>query len=85
MVRAEEHPEILEAWRMPEDTKGHLQTGGLVLCKMPREMVEQRNAEYARRTRAGLDSAEQHYMRDQSEIMKKFAENRSKRVFGPTS
>lgn len=80
-VRAEDHPEILAKWHMPPRS-GLIETGGLILCKMPREMVEQRNAEYRRRTQAGLNSAEEHYMRDSHELVRKTAENRRKVVFG---
>lgn len=84
-VRAEDHPEILAAWHMPANKTGVIESGGLVLCKMPQEMVDQRNAEYLRRTQANASSAEEHYMRDQGELIKKFAENRRKRMFGPTA
>lgn len=81
-VRAEDHPEILAKWYMPLDTKGTLESGGLVLCKMPQEMVDQRNAHILSKTLAGLDSAENAYMRDQSEVMKKIADNKRRVVFG---
>lgn len=84
-VRAEDHPEILAAWHMPANKTGVIESGGLILCKMPQEMVDQRNAEYRRRTQANVNSAEEHYMRDEHELMKKFADNRRKVVFGRTA
>lgn len=81
MVRSEDHPEILEAWHMPAKS-GFIESGGLVLCKMPEEMVEQRREYYRRRTQDGLRSAEEHYMRDSHELVKKIADNKRKVVFG---
>lgn len=80
-VRAEDHPEILAAWHMPPRT-GLIESGGLLLCKMPEEMVRQRNETYLKRTLAGLTSAEEHYMRDSHELVKKVADNKRRVVFG---
>lgn len=83
-VRAEDHPEILAEWRS-DQTHGLIEHGGLLLCKMPQEMVDQRRQFYDKKTRDGLNSAEEHYMRDDHELMRKISENRRKVVFGPTS
>lgn len=80
-VMAQDHPEILAAWHMPA-RNGFIESGGLVLHKMPKEMVEQRNAEYLRRARAEQNASEEHYMRDSDELVKKFQENRRRVVFG---
>lgn len=80
-VRAEDHPEILAKWHMPPRS-GTIESGGLVLCKMPQEMVDQRNATYLSRTMANMDSAETNYMRDPGEVVKKIADNKRKVVFG---
>ena len=82
-VTAEEHPEILKAWHMPA-RNGLIESGGLILCKMPQEMVDERRRFYDSKTRQGLTSAEEHYMRSDHELMKKIADNRRKVVFGQT-
>ena len=79
-VRAEDHPEILQEWRMAQTT-GLIEYGGLVLCSMPEEWVAQRNNEYATQARIELQSAEENYMRDQDEIIKKFKDTRRSAVF----
>ena len=56
--------------------------GGLILCKMPQEMVDQRTRYYRDRTIAELNSAEDTYMRDSDERMKKVLEKRRQVVFG---
>lgn len=79
-VRAEDHPEILEAWHM-EPRKGLIESGGLVLYKMPQEIVDERNRTYYDRSVAALNSAEEHYMRDNDEVVKKFKESRARSTF----
>jgi hypothetical protein len=79
-VMVEDHPEIVGEWVNAPKT-GIVEHGGLILCKMPQEMVDQRNATYLQRSIAGLTSAEEHYMRDNDQIVKKFKENRARTVF----
>lgn len=64
---------------------GHAEVGGLIACRMPAEMVQQRNAHYRGIARQQQQSAEEHYMRDQHELVKKVAENSRKTVFGPAA
>ncbi len=79
-VRAENHPEIIKEWRMTQTT-GIIEFGGLILCSMPQEYVDQRNATYLNRAMVELTSAEEHYMRDNDEIIKKFKESRRATAF----
>ena len=79
-VRAEEHPEILQEWRMEQKT-GIIEFGGLILCSMPEEYVATRNNTYLERARVELNSAEEHYMRENDEIIKKFKESRRATAF----
>ena len=80
MVRAEDHPEILARWGS-DQTTGIIESGGLILCKMTQEMVDQRNAYYHRQAVLELNSAEENWMRDSDEVMKKFADNRRRSTF----
>ncbi len=63
---------------------GHIEVGGLIACRMPTEMVQQRADHYSGVSRQQEKSAEEHYMRDQSELVKKFNESSRKTVFGPS-
>ena len=63
-------------------SSGKVEVGGLILCKMPIEMAEQRKDYYQRRTAAEMDSAENSFLRDSDERMRKFAEKQRKTVFG---
>ena len=80
-VDAAEHPELMVGLIVGQ-TSGKVEVGGLILCKMPEEMAEQRKVYYQRRTAAEMDSAENSYLRDSDERMKKFMERQRKTVFG---
>lgn len=83
-VVASDHPEIVTSIGGAASSNGHIERGGLILCKMPEEMVQQRQAHYAGVARAQETSAEEHYMRDSHELVKKIAQNTRKVVFGQT-
>jgi hypothetical protein len=80
-VEAADHPELMVDIGVGQ-TSGKVEVGGLILCKMPEEMAEQRKDYYQRRTAAEMDSAENSYLRDSDERMKKFMEKQRKTVFG---
>lgn len=80
-VRAEDHPELMTEVGVTQKT-GLVEVGGLVLCKMPQEMVEQRTRYYQNRTEEVLESAEESYLRDDHEHMRKVRERSRKAVFG---
>lgn len=80
-VRAEDHPELMMSLNVDQPS-GIVETGGLILCKMPEEFAAQRNAHYQRIASGQLDAAENAPMRDNDERMKKFHEKRKQTVFG---
>lgn len=67
-----------------DSQSGRAEIGGLVLCRMPSEMVRQRTEYYTGKARQQESSAEEHYMRDKGELVKKFSENSRRVVFGPS-
>lgn len=75
-VRAEEHPELVHAIA-PNATRGMVEIGDLVLCKMPTERVVARRQHYHEMNMAQLDSAESQYMSDSDSRMGKFNENKT--------
>ena len=78
-----DYPE-LQAYSAGEHS-GRAEVGGLIACRMPSEMVKERNDHYRGIARQQEESAEQHYMRDQSEVVKKFSANTRKTVFGQSA
>jgi len=80
-VHAEHHPEMMTEIGVVQKT-GMVEVGGLVLCKMPQEMADQRRRYYHTRTASEMDAAENTYMRDDDERMKKYVEKRKQVLFG---
>ena len=76
-----DYPELLSY--ADNRTSGRAEVGGLIACRMPTEMVQQRNQHYTGIAKEQETSAETHYMRDNDQVLKKFQENSRKIVFGP--
>lgn len=75
-VNSADHPEIAVSYGTGSSS-GHVERGGLILCKMPSEEVAKRRAHYAGITRAQTESAEDYALRDNNEkAMRKFVEKR---------
>ena len=82
-VKASEHPEIQimatgDKPRFPDS----IEIGGLLLCKTPKEFVEQRNSYYQRQTDGQMQSVDNAYMRDNDPRMPLFRERKSEVSFG---
>jgi hypothetical protein len=75
-----DYPEL--AMYVDHKSHGKVEVGGLILCRIPEERVKQRSAHYLNKARVAESSAEEHYMRDQNELIKKVNENSRKVVFG---
>lgn len=82
-VKAEDHPEMLMmAADAHEKFKDNIVIGGLLLCKAPDELVEERNAYYAQQSQRQIDAVDNNFMRENDPRMKKFADRNSKVTFG---
>jgi hypothetical protein len=82
-VKASEHPEIQimatgEKPRFPDS----IEIGGLLLCKTPKEFVDQRNGYYQRQTEGQMQSVDNAFMRENDPRMPVFKERRSEVKFG---
>ena len=62
--------------------KDNIEVAGLLLCKMPDEMVEQRREYFAAQTKAQTDSVDNNFMRENDQRMPLFSEKRSTTSFG---
>lgn len=78
--KAVDHPEML----LPGNKEGNIEIGGLMLCSMPEERAQARDAYYAAQAQAQMDSVNNHFMKNNDPRMPLFQENRSevKRGFG---
>lgn len=84
MCLASEHPE-LRLFLNPDPNspfKDNVEVGGLILCKAPKELMDQRDAYYAHQTKAQSDSVDNSFMKENDARMPLFSEKRSKVTFG---
>ncbi len=84
-VRAEDHPELVLYLEQTARTSSLVEVGGLILCKMPSEMVQQRNAHYGKATQQQSDAVDNSFMRENDARMPLFREKNSKVTFGSGS
>ena len=81
-VKASDHPEITLVSIENEKFKDNLIIGGLMLCKAPVEMVEERNTYYNDQSKAQMQSVDNSLMRENDPRMPLFNDRRSKVTFG---
>lgn len=62
--------------------KDNVEVGGLLLCKTPSELVDQRNAYYNNQTQAQTQAIDNSFMRENDPRMPLFAERKSNTSFG---
>ena len=81
-VKASDHPEVFVTTIEDQRFKDNIVIGGLMLCKAPKEMVDDRNAFYQDQTDAQIRSVDNNFMRENDPRMPLFAERKSKVTFG---
>lgn len=81
-VKAEDHPEITMVTVEQERFKDNVVIGGLMLCKAPKELVEERNEYFAEQSRAQISSVDNNLMRENDPRMPLFNDRKSKVTFG---
>lgn len=72
-VRAEDYPELM----IPGNKQGLVEVGGLILCKMPTDMIEQRDAYYRNAADAQLNAVNHNFMRENDPRMPLFRESKT--------
>lgn len=81
-VKASEHPELQLVSTPNERFKDSVEVGGLMLCKIPAEFMEQRSAYYREQTDAQIQSVDNNFMRENDPRMPLFKERNTKVTFG---
>lgn len=81
-VKASDHPEITMVTVENERFKDNVVIGGLMLCKAPKELVEERNSYYNDQADAQMRSVDNSLMRENDPRMPLFNERKSKVTFG---
>lgn len=81
-VKAEDHPEITMVTTEQERFKDNVVIGGLMLCKAPEELAEERTEYYQSQTDNQMQSVDNNFMRDNDPRMPLFNERKTKVTFG---
>jgi hypothetical protein len=80
--RPEDHPELMLSVDPGSRSSGRVEIGGLVLCKIARETIQQRADYYAQLTARQMESVDQNFMRENDRRMPLFRERSSTTSFG---
>ena len=83
-VKAEDHPELMFNADPNTRFKGNVEIGGLLLCKAPREMADQRDAYYRQQSQNQMESVDNSFMREKDgrSNMSLFNDKKSSVSFG---
>jgi hypothetical protein len=84
-VKIEEQPKFQLLVDPTSRFKDNIEIGGLLLCKSPKEFVEQRAEYYARQTQSQTDAVDNSLMRQSDPRMPLFKERKSSTSFGKGS
>ena len=84
-VAIEEQPKFKMMIDHDSRFKNNIEIGGLLLCKTPTELQEQRAAHFAEVTRAQTEAVDNSLMRQSDPRMPLFRENKSSVSFGKGS
>jgi len=68
-VKASEHPELRVMSDLDARFEDSVEIGGLLLCKAPTEMVQQRAAHYKNAAANQMESVDQNYMQENDSRM----------------
>ena len=81
-VRAQDHPEIFTDSVADPRFKDNVIVGGLMLCKAPEELVQERNAFYKQQAESQIHSVDNNLMRENDPRMPLFHDRKTKVTFG---
>lgn len=79
-VRSEEHPEITALRDRNSQFQDNIEVGGLLLCKAPQELVDERNAYYQDVAEKQSESVDYNFMRENDPRMPLMKPEKSTRV-----
>jgi hypothetical protein len=81
-VPLEEQPKFRLLADSQSRFKDSIEIGGLLLCKAPKEFVQQRNDYYAKQTNSQMEAVDNNLMRQNDPRMPLFKERKSTTSFG---
>jgi hypothetical protein len=81
-VKAEDHPELMMYADQTSRFKDNVENGGLLLCKAPIEMVNQRKNWYDAQSTAQLEAVDNNLMKTNDPRMPLFSDKKTSVSFG---
>jgi hypothetical protein len=81
-VRIEEQPQFALMVDPASRFKDNIEVGGLLLCKTPQELSDQREAYFANKNAEQIQSVDNNFMRENDPRMPLFRERKSTTSFG---
>ena len=83
-VRADEYPDMGDRYPVIQEGKnaGVIGVGGLMLCRIPEETVEERTEYYREQTRNQMKAVDENLMREQHPSMPFHNDRKSRVTFG---
>jgi len=81
-VKAADHPEITLVTIENERFADNVVIGGLLLCKAPVELVQERNEYYDTQSKSQMNAVDNNFMRENDPRLPLFNERKSKVTFG---
>jgi hypothetical protein len=81
-VKTTDHPEIVMVTVENERFAENVVIGGLMLCKAPVELVDERSSYYKQQTDSQIHSVDNNLMRENDPRMPLFSDRKSKVTFG---
>jgi hypothetical protein len=80
--KAEEYPELMMHAATEGRFKGGIEVGGLLLCRIPAEFMEQRAKYYEQQSKSQVESVDNNFLRENDPRMPLFSDKRTKVTFG---
>jgi hypothetical protein len=80
--KAEEYPELMMHAAIEGRFKGGIEIGGLLLCRIPAEFMEQRAKHFASLNQSQMESVDNNFLRESNPKMPLFSEKKSNVTFG---
>ena len=77
-----EYPELHLSVDASSHSSDMVEVGGLVLCRMPHEMIRQRDAYYGNANNSQMESVDSSFMKENDPRMPLFAEKKTTTSFG---
>lgn len=84
-VKAADHPEMMMYSDPNSRFKDNIEVGGLILCKIPLEIIRERDEYYKRQADSQIEAVDNSFMKSNDERMPLFAERKTSTTFGKGS